>query len=169
MVSGRSPDYATGSWRIWTSCRAGPEKVKLMQKNWIGRSEGAEVTFKIDGFEKDPQTLHHPSGYALRRHLMVLAPEHPYVRELIEGTEYQAEAEAFMGEAAASQRYRPEFYGSGKEGCFIGRYAVNPLNGKDSDLYRQLCPDGLRYRRDYGKRAGSRHETSTLRKNTASK
>ena len=55
-----------------------PEKVKLMQKNWIGRSEGAEVTFKIDGFEKDLQiyTTRPDTGCSVHS-FMVLAPEHP--------------------------------------------------------------------------------------------
>ena len=77
-----------------------PDKVKSMQRNWIGRSEGAEVTFTIDGSGKDlvvyttrPDTLFGVT-------YMVLAPEHPYVRELTAGTEYEAAVNAYVDACA---------------------------------------------------------------------
>ena len=54
----------------WISCEGWPEKVKLMQKNWIGRSEGAEVTFQIEGFDRDSDSIYTTRpDTLLRRHL----------------------------------------------------------------------------------------------------
>ena len=72
-----------------------PEKVKIMQKNWIGRSEGAMVSFQIQGFDEKievfttrPDTIYGVSS-------MVLAPEHPLVPKLVEGTEYEEPVKEF--------------------------------------------------------------------------
>ena len=81
-----------------------PDKVKSMQRNWIGRSEGAEVTFTIDGSGKElvvyttrPDTLFGVT-------YMVLAPEHPYVKELTAGTEYEAAVNAYVDACAHNLR-----------------------------------------------------------------
>ncbi len=128
-------DYADRLLKDLDKLPGWPEKVKLMQKNWIGRSEGAEVTFKIDGFEKDLQIYTTRPDTLFGATFMVLAPEHPYVRELIEGTEYQAEAEAFMEKLQHLSDIDRSSTALEKEGCFIGRYAVNPLNGKKIPIY----------------------------------
>ncbi len=112
-----------------------PEKVKLMQKNWIGKSEGAEVTFKIADSDKDlivyttrPDTLYGAT-------FMVLAPEHPYVKEMVAGTEYQATVDEFMDKLQHLSDIDRNSTTLEKEGCFIGQYAVNPLNGKKIPIY----------------------------------
>lgn len=112
-----------------------PEKVKLMQKNWIGKSEGAEVTFKIADSDKDlivyttrPDTLYGAT-------FMVLAPEHPYVKEMVAGTEYQAAVDEFMDKLQHLSDIDRNSTTLEKEGCFIGQYAVNPLNGKKIPIY----------------------------------
>ena len=66
---------------------------------------------------------------------MVLAPEHPYVKELVEGTEYQAEVDAFLDKLQYLSDIDRSSTTLEKEGCFIGRYAVNPLNGKKIPIY----------------------------------
>ncbi len=66
-----------------------PERVKIMQQNWIGRSEGTEIVFPPERVPRGGvgKSLHDPSGYALRGvTYMVLAPEHPLVNRLVEGT-----------------------------------------------------------------------------------
>ena len=112
-----------------------PDKVKAMQKNWIGRSEGAEVTFTIDGFDKDlivyttrPDTLFGVT-------YMVLAPEHPYVSELVKGTEYESAVTAYVEACAHKSELERTSLTKEKTGEFIGHYAVNPVNGKHVPIY----------------------------------
>jgi len=106
-----------------------PDKVKTMQKNWIGKSEGAEVNFAIEGnheikvFTTRPDTLFGVT-------YMVLAPEHPLVKELIKGTEKENEVMDFVDKISmlgAEDRISEE---REKEGVFIGAYATNPINGE---------------------------------------
>ncbi len=112
-----------------------PEKVKLMQKNWIGRSEGAEVTFTIEGFEKKLQIYTTRPDTLFGATFMVMAPEHPYVKELVEGTEYQKAVDEFIDKLQYLSDIDRSSTTLEKEGCFIGRYALNPLNGKKIPIY----------------------------------
>ena len=112
-----------------------PDKVKAMQKNWIGRSEGAEVTFRIDGSDKDlvvyttrPDTLFGVT-------YMVLAPEHPYVSELTAGTEYETAVNAYVDECAHKSELERTSLTKDKTGEFIGAYAINPVNGRKVPIY----------------------------------
>ena len=104
-----------------------PESIKEMQRNWIGKSEGAEVDFAIGGetvrvFTTRPDTLFGAT-------YMVLAPEHPLVAKI--ATPEQAEAVAAYRVAAAgkSDLERTEL-AKEKTGVFTGAYATNPVNGK---------------------------------------
>ncbi len=73
-----------------------PNKVKAMQKNWIGKSIGAEVTFEIDGSDKglDVFTTRADTLYGVT--YMVMAPEHPYLKELVAGSEYEEPVNAYV-------------------------------------------------------------------------
>ena len=103
-----------------------PERVKVMQTNWIGRSEGAEVTFyserndPITVFTTRPDTLWGAT-------FMVLAPEHPLVAELT-GPEQRSEVEAYVERASRLTELDRQAEGKEKTGAFIGAYAVNPVN-----------------------------------------
>ncbi len=103
-----------------------PEKVKIMQENWIGRSEGAEICFKTEAghdlkvFTTRPDTIFGVS-------YMVLAPEHPLVRELVANTEYEEPVHAFIKKVKSMTNI--ERAETEKEGLFIGAYAINPLSG----------------------------------------
>jgi leucyl-tRNA synthetase len=105
-----------------------PEKVKVMQTNWIGRSEGAEVTFKSEQgddilvFTTRPDTLWGAT-------FMVLAPEHPLVEKLTT-PERKAAVTAYAEQAAKKTEIDRQAEGKEKTGEFIGAYAVNPVNGK---------------------------------------
>jgi leucyl-tRNA synthetase len=105
-----------------------PERVKLMQTNWIGRSEGAEVTFKSEQgddltvFTTRPDTLWGAT-------FVVLAPEHPLVAKLT--TDGQREAvEAYVHEASHKSEIDRQMEGQEKTGVFTGAYAINPVNGE---------------------------------------
>lgn len=105
-----------------------PDKVKIMQENWIGRSEGAELTFKVDGsdesitvFTTRPDTVYGVS-------YMVLAAEHPLVAKLSAGTSQEAEVAAFVDRVGKLTELART--SSDKEGVFIGAYCINPFNGE---------------------------------------
>ena len=102
-----------------------PEKVKLMQRNWIGRSTGADVDFFIPAlgrpirvFTTRPDTIYGAT-------FMVLAPEHPDVPALIAGAADRAAIEQWI--AAVRNQTALERQEVGKEGRFTGSYAINPF------------------------------------------
>ncbi len=105
-----------------------PERVKLLQTNWIGRSEGARVTFvseredPIEVFTTRPDTLWGAT-------FMVLAPEHPLVAKLT-APDRRAEVEAYVAEATRQTDIQRESTEKEKTGVFIGAYAINPVNGE---------------------------------------
>ena len=104
-----------------------PEKVKKMQTEWIGRSYGAEVDFKVDGrddvitvYTTRPDTLHGAT-------FMVLSPEHALAQSL--ATPENADAVAKYIAEAANKSNVDRMQSKEKTGVFTGSYAVNPLNG----------------------------------------
>ena len=104
-----------------------PEKVKKMQTEWIGRSYGAEVDFKVDGrddvitvYTTRPDTLHGAT-------FMVLSPEHALAQSL--ATPGNADAVAKYIAEAANKSNVDRMQSKEKTGVFTGSYAVNPLNG----------------------------------------
>ncbi|MGL5753538.1 MAG: leucine--tRNA ligase [Paraclostridium sp.] len=112
-----------------------PEKVKTMQKNWIGKSTGAEITFDIDGSDKKitvfttrPDTVYGVS-------YMVLAPEHKLVKELVAGTEYEAQVDKFVAKMHTMTEIERTSSDVEKEGLFIGKHVINPVNGKKVQLW----------------------------------
>lgn len=112
-----------------------PEKVKTMQKNWIGKSTGADLVFDIDGTDKSMTvfTTRPDTTYGVT--YMVLAPEHELVKELVAGTEYEADVEAFVQKMHTMTEIERTAIDVEKEGMFIGRYVINPLNGKKVPLW----------------------------------
>ncbi|MDR2247678.1 MAG: leucine--tRNA ligase [Treponema sp.] len=104
-----------------------PEPVKLMQRNWIGRSEGANVTFKIEGFDDELEIYTTRPDTLFGVTYMVLSPEHPLVEKI--ATAERKEAVTAYGEAAA-KKSDLERTGLAKEktGVFSGAYAINPVN-----------------------------------------
>ena len=105
-----------------------PERVKVLQTNWIGRSEGAIVTFNTKSgeafeiFTTRPDTLWGVT-------FMVLSPEHPLV-DKITTADYKAEVEAYKVQAARQSDIDREATDKEKTGVFSGAYAINPVNGE---------------------------------------
>ena len=112
-----------------------PNKVKLMQKNWIGKSIGAEVTFEIDGFDKglDVCTTRPDTLYGVT--YMVTAPEHPYLKELVAGSEYEEPVNAYVDKVQHMSDIERTSTTNEKTGQFTGRYAINPLTGKKVPIF----------------------------------
>ncbi|MEM0961142.1 MAG: leucine--tRNA ligase [Bacteroidota bacterium] len=111
-----------------------PESVKAMQRNWIGRSEGAEVDFRVMGHAESALRVYTTRPDTLfGATFMVLAPEHPLVRSIT--TDDQAEAVGAYVEAAARKTERDRQEQKTKTGVFTGAHAVNPVNGKHIPIW----------------------------------
>ena len=112
-----------------------PEKVKTMQANWIGKSKGAEVQFKVDGMDKTltVYTTRPDTIYGVT--FMVIAPESPIADELISGSETEKECREFIHKMQVIKDIDRASTDVEKEGVFTGRYVINPLTGKKVPLY----------------------------------
>jgi leucyl-tRNA synthetase len=128
-------DYADRLLKDLEDMPGWPEKVKLMQKNWIGRSTGAEVTFEIKNFEKKLQIYTTRPDTLFGVTYMVLAPEHPYVSELTDGTEYEEAVKAYQEECLHKSEIERTSLTKEKTGVFTGSYAINPVNGNKVPIY----------------------------------
>ncbi len=105
-----------------------PEPIKLMQRNWIGRSEGATVRFPIEGHDEALEIFTTRPDTLFGATYMVLAPEHPFVAHITTPTQ-RAAVEAYIEEAAAKSDLERTDLAKDKTGVFTGAYAVNPVNG----------------------------------------
>ncbi|SHK96989.1 leucine--tRNA ligase [Desulforamulus aeronauticus] len=105
-----------------------PDKVKTMQENWIGRSEGAELTFKVDGTEDEITVFTTRPDTVYGVTYMVLAAEHPLVSKLSAGTPEEAAVTQFVNRVGKQTELART--SSEKEGVFIGAYCINPFNGE---------------------------------------
>ncbi|MBO8136743.1 MAG: leucine--tRNA ligase [Desulfotomaculum sp.] len=105
-----------------------PEKVKVMQENWIGRSEGAEIKFKVSGLDEEIEVFTTRPDTIYGVTYMVLAPEHPLVQTIISGTEYEEEVAAFVKKVRNMTELARTT--AEKEGVFTGAHCINPVNGE---------------------------------------
>ena len=128
-------DYADRLLTDLEKLEGWPNKVKIMQKNWIGKSVGAEVDFKIEGFDKELKIFTTRPDTLFGVSYMVLAPEHPYVKELVKNGSYADAVNEFQEKLQHMSEIERAATTLEKEGVFIGRYAVNPLNGKKVPIY----------------------------------
>lgn len=112
-----------------------PNKVKIMQKNWIGRSYGAEVVFKIDGFDCNLEVFTTRPDTLFGVTYMVLAPEHPYVLDLVGGSDREREVKAYIEEVKKKNEIERSSTTAEKTGVFLGRYAINPVNEKKIPIF----------------------------------
>lgn len=128
-------DYADRLLKNLDKMPGWPEKVKLMQKNWIGRSTGAEVTFEIENFSKKLQIYTTRPDTLFGVTYMVLAPEHPFVPELTNGTEYEDAVKAYQEECQHKSEIERTSLTKEKTGVFTGCYGINPVNGKKVPIF----------------------------------
>lgn len=112
-----------------------PEKVKTMQRNWIGKSHGAELVFDIEGTDEKMvvYTTRPDTTYGVT--FMCLAPESPLVKELVAGTEYEEKVNEFVQKMHTKTEIERTAADAEKEGMFIGKYVINPVNGKRVPLW----------------------------------
>ena len=117
-----------------------PNAVTTQQVGWIGRSTGASIQFQLAGdpvegsasiievFTTRPDTLYGCT-------FMSLAPEHPLTKRLAAGTEQEAAVNAFVDRMGRTDKADRTDAATEKEGVFVGRYAINPVNGREVPIY----------------------------------
>ena len=112
------------------------EKVKTQQKNWIGRSEGAEVDFKIAGTDDCIRVYTTRPDTLFGATYMVLSPEHPFVEKYKEQIKNYAEAAEYRAAAARKSEFERTEMAKDKTGVMLdGLRAVNPVNGKEIPIW----------------------------------
>jgi leucyl-tRNA synthetase len=127
----RITDYAERLLSDLDGLDGWPERVKVMQRNWIGRSEGAEIDFEVPAlpdetltvFTTRPDTVHGAT-------FMVLAPEHPLAARLIADRPERAEIAAWIDKVRNTPRIQREGDATAKEGRDTGKAAINPATGE---------------------------------------
>ncbi|MCX7823332.1 MAG: leucine--tRNA ligase [Syntrophobacterales bacterium] len=113
-----------------------PERVLVMQRNWIGKSYGSEIDFPVEGFDGVKITVFTTRADTLfGATFMSLAPEHPLVAELCRGTEQETLVMNFVEEAKKAKRTARTEELLEKEGIFTGRYCLNPMTGHLMPIY----------------------------------
>ncbi|MCK5836044.1 MAG: leucine--tRNA ligase [Desulfobacula sp.] len=112
-----------------------PDKVTVMQKNWIGRSVGSELKFEIDGRNDDIVVFTTRPDTVFGATFMCLAPEHPLVESLSQGTEQQDEVAAFVQKVSRQERSAEGLEKYEKEGVFTGAYCINPATEQKIPVY----------------------------------
>lgn len=113
-----------------------PERIKIMQKNWIGKSEGVNIKFKIKGSDETIETFttRHDTMYGMT--FIVIAPEHPKVLKWVKGTKYEKQTLEFIEKVKKENMIeRTTTEKKEKRGVFIGKYAIHPLSGKGIPIY----------------------------------
>ncbi len=128
-------DYADRLLTDIDKLKGWPDKVKTMQANWIGKSKGATVDFKVDGSDEvltvyttRPDTLYGTT-------FMVMAPESPLTEEIISGSETETECREFIAKIQHLDEIARTSADIEKEGVFTGKYVINPLTKKKIPLY----------------------------------
>ena len=117
-------DLATIDW---------PERTKKIQRDWIGRSEGAEVLFRVDELDLDVPVFTTRPDTLFGATFFVLAPESPLIDRLVEGTDRADEVRAYARVAGARTTVERET--REKTGVFTGRYVTNPVNGEPLPIW----------------------------------
>ena len=112
-----------------------PEHVKTMQRNWIGRSEGAEVTFSCEELGTDYPVFTTRPDTLFGATFFVMAPEHPDVLKLAAGTEHEDAVREYVNRVASESNEERSDTERTKTGVPLGRTVTNPVNGEQIPMY----------------------------------
>ncbi len=112
-----------------------PEKVLTMQKNWIGKSHGAEIRFPLEDGRGEISVFTTRHDTVCGATFLCLAPEHPLVPELSRGTPQEAAVRGFIERVSLQDRTSKALERYEKEGVFTGAWCLNPVNGKRIPVY----------------------------------
>ncbi|MDA1353188.1 MAG: leucine--tRNA ligase [bacterium] len=127
-------DYADELLSDIDTLNGWPERVRIMQRNWIGKSHGVEIDFEVVG-DSDPirvYTTRPDTVFGIT--YMVLAPEHPKVIEWVTGTDYESDTLAFIEKARKKSTMERNSEGA-KDGVFTGKYFVSPFTGEKHPIW----------------------------------
>ena len=111
-----------------------PESTKEMQKNWIGKSEGAEVIFKVKDHNKEFTVFTTRPDTLFGATYCVLAPEHPFVKDITIASQ-KSEVEAYVEKTQHKSDLERTELNKEKTGVFTGAYAINPVNQKEVPIF----------------------------------
>lgn len=112
-----------------------PERVLAMQKNWIGKSHGAEAVFNVKDSDETISVFTTRPDTIFGVTFMSIAPEHPLVEKLIEGKKEAATVREFVQRIKNMDRIERTSDNLEKEGVFTGAYCINPVNGKEVPIF----------------------------------
>lgn len=112
-----------------------PEKVKIMQRNWIGRSEGCQFDMRIKGRDEVIPVFTTRADTVFGVTYMVMAPEHPLVEEISRNTPQAEAVQGFVAKMKLLSEIARTSTESEKEGVFTGAYAINPMNGEEVPIW----------------------------------
>jgi len=112
-----------------------PGRVVAMQKNWIGKSEGVEIYFKIKGLDDVITVFTTRVDTIFGATYVVLAPEHPLVKKLVSGKTQEKEVMEFAQKVAKESKVVRSASDVKKEGVFTGAYAINPVNQEEIPIW----------------------------------
>ena len=124
----RITDYAEALLDEMSLLEHWPERVLTMQRNWIGRSEGAEVVFRVENTEIDLPVFTTRPDTLFGATFFVMAPEHPLVAELVAGRPEEEAVRAYVKQTQGRSNIEREE--KAKDGVFTGRNVVNPVSGE---------------------------------------
>jgi len=131
----RITDYAQDLLSYCEKLPGWPEKVITMQKNWIGKSTGAEIRFPIENSDEQIPVFTTRQDTVYGATFMCLAPEHPLVVKLSKGTSQEKEVSEFIDRISMQDRSVKAVESYEKEGVYIGAYCINPLSGIRMPIY----------------------------------
>ncbi|MFA6064285.1 MAG: leucine--tRNA ligase [archaeon] len=112
-----------------------PQKIKTMQKNWIGKSEGVNINFKLKDSSKVLKAFTTRCDTIFSVTFIAVAPESPIVGELVNGTKYENEVKEFVSKCVKEKIEDRTNEEKEKEGIFTGKYVINPANGEEIPVY----------------------------------
>jgi len=112
-----------------------PDNIKTMQENWIGRSEGTLISFKIKGTDIEMPVFTTRADTFFGITFMLYAPEHPDVMNLVKGTGHEKPVKEFIRKVLLQDRFERTAEDKEKEGIFIGKYAINPITKEEIPIY----------------------------------
>ena len=128
-------DYAERLLEGLDTLRAWPEKVVTMQRNWIGKSTGADLDFAIPSLEETVRVFTTRPDTVFGATALILAPEHALVPRLLEGNAKKAELETWVASVRSQERIVREAEGAEKDGRDTGRKAINPFTGQEVPVW----------------------------------
>jgi len=112
-----------------------PERVVTMQRNWIDRSEGLEISFPVKGSGRSILCYTTRPDTIFGATFLVMSPEHPFIPELIADCPERDRIQEFIDEEKAKKRIDKTHMEAGKDGIFSGRHAINPFSREDIPIY----------------------------------